>query len=80
MKSVPLYYFLQRSLSLFVDIYIAIKSIFRNSEVFGDLIPGFGDKESSAVVEIIDRLDLIFLGHEGHRNAYKFNGLLDELV
>ena len=48
--------------------------------MLGDLVAGFCDEQRAGAVEIADGLDLVVLGHQGHRLSNQLVGLPDEIV
>ena len=48
--------------------------------MLGDLIAGFCDEQRAGAVEIADGLDLVVLGHQGHRLSNQLVGLPDDIV
>lgn len=64
----------------FINVDIAVQSVFGNTEELGHLVAGLRDEESAGVIEKVDGLDLVVLGHERHRHADERDRLLDQFI
>lgn len=65
---------------LFVHINITVQGVLGNAEIIGNFIPGFGDQESTGIVEELDRSNLVLLIHECDRFADQGNRFLDQMI